>query len=309
MVTTLAFDRFLDENGLHAAYSRLTSEIDTILATAEMPEKDKRRRIEDASKRIRDLIRRGRLDPALGLGKEIMAAVDSSGLRHTFVSVRSSGLQEDTEEAAFAGAAETYLFVSTAELLERIKEVWTSFWLTRGILYQSDRVVRQGSARLAIVVQQMFDSQVSGVIFTTDPVSGRDVIVIEAGYGLGEGVVSGVVDVDRYYVDKADCSVVSVHVGNKAFMVKQHPSGKGTSIVPVETHLRDVPCLKKNDIRVNIAIALEDHYALSQDIEFGIANGKLSILQTRPVTTRGQGQIFLTREKVAEEAGIGRGRA
>ena len=309
MVTTLAFDRFLDENGLHAAYSCLTSEIDTILATAEMPEKDKRRRIEDASKRIRDLIRRGRLDPALGLGKEIMAAVDSSGLRHTFVSVRSSGLQEDTEEAAFAGAAETYLFVSTAELLERIKEVWTSFWLTRGILYQSDRVVRQGSARLAIVVQQMFDSQVSGVIFTTDPVSGRDVIVIEAGYGLGEGVVSGVVDVDRYYVDKADCSVVSVHVGNKAFMVKQHPSGKGTSIVPVESHLRDVPCLAKSDIRANIAIALEDHYALSQDIEFGIANGKLSILQTRPVTTRGQGQIFLTREKVAEEAGIGRGRA
>jgi len=76
--------------------------------------------------------------------------------------------------------------------------------------------------------------------------------------------------------------------------------------VPVESHLRDVPCLSKNDIRANIAIALEEHYALSQDIEFGIANGKLSILQTRPVTTRGQGQQFLAREKVAEEAGIGR---
>ena len=89
-----------------------------------MPEKDKRRRIEDASKRIRDLIRRG---PSIrrSTGKEIMAAVDSSGLRHTFVSVRSSGLQEDTEEAAFAGAAETYLFVSTAELLERSRR-WTS---------------------------------------------------------------------------------------------------------------------------------------------------------------------------------------
>jgi phosphoenolpyruvate synthase/pyruvate phosphate dikinase len=180
-------------------------------------------------------------------------------------------------------------------------------WLTRGILYQSERIVQQGSAKLAIVVQQMFESQVSGVIFTTDPVSGRDVIVIEAGYGLGAGVVSGVVDVDRYYVDKADNSVVSVHVGDKAFMVKKHPSGKGTSIVPVESSLRDVPCLTKNDLRVNVAIALEDHYALSQDIEFGIANGKISILQTRPVTTRGLGQTFLAREKVAEEAGIGRG--
>lgn len=124
------------------------------------------------------------------------------------------------------------------------------------------------------------------MIFTTDPVSGRDVIVIEAGYGLGEGVVSGVVDVDRYYVDKFDGSVSSVHVGKKVFMVKQHSSGKGTSIVPVESDLRDVPCLAKNDIRVNIAMALEEHYALSQDIEFGIANGKVSILQTRPVTTR-----------------------
>lgn len=264
-------------------------------------------KIGDASERIRDLIRHGNLNPADGLGREIMAAVDSCGLGNSFLSVRSSGLQEDTEEAAFAGVAETYLFVSRAELLYWIKEVWTSFWLTRGILYQSDRIVQQGSAKLAIVVQQMFESQVSGVIFTTDPVSGRDVIVVEAGYGLGAGVVSGVVDVDRYYVDKADNSVVSVHVGNKAFMVKQHPSGKGTSTVPVESSLRDVPCLAKSDIRVNVAKALEDHYALSQDIEFGIANGKISILQTRPVTTRGPAQTFLALEKVAEEAGIGRG--
>lgn len=307
MLTTFAFDQFLAENGARDAYLQLTSEIEVILATQALSEKDKRVKIAEASGQIRDLIRRGNLDLEIGLGRQIMAAVDSCGLRNSFLSVRSSGLQEDAEEAAFAGAAETYLFVSPAELLDRIKEVWSSFWLTRGILYQSDRIVQQGEAKLAIVVQQMFDSQVSGVIFSTDPVSGRDVIVIEAGYGLGEGVVSGTVDVDRYYVDKADNSVVSVHVGNKAFMVKQHSSGKGTSIVPVESNLRDVPCLRRNDIRVNIAISLEDHYALSQDIEFGIANGKIGILQTRPVTTRGLGQIILAREKVAEEAGIGRG--
>ena len=286
MVTTFAFDRFLEESGIRETYLRLTSEIEAMLATQEISDEDKHMKITNASERIRDLIRRGDLDSAVGVGREIMEAVDSYGLHNSFLGVRSSGLQEDTEEAAFAGAAETYLFVSPAELLDRIKEVWTSFWLTRGMLYRNDRTVRQGSAKLAIVVQQMFESQVSGVIFTTDPVSGRDVIVIEAGYGLGEGVVSGVVDVDRYYVDKFDGSVSSVHVGKKAFMVKQHSSGKGTSIVPVESDLRDVPCLAKNDIRVNIAMALEEHYALSQDIEFGIANGKVSILQTRPVTTR-----------------------
>ena len=143
------------------------------------------------------------------------------------------------------------------------------------------------------------------MIFTTDPVSGKDVIVIEAGYGLGEGVVSGVVDVDRYYVDKFDGSVSSVHVGKKAFMVTQHASGKGTSIVPVESDLRDVPCLAKKDIRANIAMALEDHYALSQDIEFGIANGKVSILQTRPVTTRGLGRALLAAEQSGGPGGSG----
>jgi protein-tyrosine-phosphatase len=286
MVTAFAFDRFLEENGILAAYLDLTSGIEAMLATQEVSYEDTRMKITDASERIRDLIRRGNLDSATGVGREIMEAVDSTGLRNSFLSVRSSGSLEDTEEAAFAGAAETYLYVSPAELLYWIKEVWTSFWLTRGMRYRSERIVRQGSSvKLAIVVQQMFESQVSGVIFTTDPVSGRDVIVIEAAYGLGEGVVSGVVDVDRYYVEKFDCSVSRVHVGKKAFMVKQHPSGKGTSIVPVESDLRDVPCLQKSDIRATIAMALEEHYALPQDIEFGIANGKLSILQTRPVTT------------------------
>ena len=286
MVTTFAFERFLEENGIGEAYAGMTAAIDAIFGSLELSDEDKRRQILDTSERIRDLILGGRLDPAAGVGREIMAAVEACELRNTCLSVRSSGLQEDTEEAAFAGAAETYLCVNPAELPNWIKKVWMSFWLTRGILYRGSRIVRQGTVKLAVVVQKMFDSQVSGIMFTTDPVSGRDVIVIEAGYGLGEGVVSGLIDVDRYYVDKFDGSVTSVHVGKKAFMVKQHPSGRGTSIVPVENELRDIPCLKEDDIRANIAMALEDHYALSQDIEFGIADGKVSILQTRPITTR-----------------------
>ena len=296
MVTTFAFERFLAENGARETYLHLTADIEATLANQEISDEEQQIQITDVAERIRDLIRRGNLGSAAGVGREIMAVVDSYGLRDSFLSVRSSGLQEDTEEAAFAGAAETYLFVSPPELLDWIKEVWTSFWLTRGILYRSDRIVQQGSAKLAIVVQQMFESQVSGVIFTTDPVSGRDVIVIEAGYGLGEGVVSGVVDVDRYYVDKFSGSVSSVHIGEKALMVKQHSSGKGTSIVPVDSDRRDLPCLTSSDVLTNIAMALEEHYALSQDIEFGIANGKVSILQTRPVTTRGLDGTLLAGE-------------
>ncbi len=286
MVTTFAFERFLEENGIGEAYAGMTAAIDAIISSRQLSDEDKRKQILDTSEQIRDLILGARLDPAAGVGLEIMAAVEAYELRSACLSVRSSGLQEDTEEAAFAGAAETYLCVNPAELLDWIKKVWTSFWLTRGILYRGSRIVRQGPVKLAVVVQKMFDSQVSGIMFTTDPVSGRDVIVIEAGYGLGEGVVSGLIDVNRYYVDKFDGAVTSVHVGKKAFMVKQHPSGRGTSIVPVDNGLRDIPCLKEEDIRANIAMALEEHYALSQDIEFGIADGKVSVLQTRPITTR-----------------------
>jgi pyruvate,water dikinase len=286
MVTTFAFERFLDENGIREKLARMTTEIDALHLEHGLSDEDLREHIVEASEAIRDLIFRGNLDANAGVGREIMQAVDTCGLRSACLSVRSSGLQEDTEEAAFAGAAETYLCVSPVELLDWIKTVWRSFWLTRGILYRSSRIVRQGPVKPAVVIQQMFESQVSGVMFTTDPVSGRDVIVVEAGYGLGEGVVSGLVDVDRYYVDKFDGSVTGIHVGKKSFMVRQHPSGKGTSIVPVDNDLRDTPCLKERDIRANIALALEEHYALSQDIEFAIADGKFCVLQTRPITTR-----------------------
>lgn len=286
MVTTFAFQRFLEENDLQDIHARISAAIDAVLVTKPTLDEDQRRQIVELSEQIRNLILQGNLDATAGVGREIMEAVDACGLKNASLSVRSSGLQEDTEEATFAGAAETYLYVNSDELLERIKSVWMSFWLIRGLLYRSNRIVRQGSIKPAVVVQKMFDSQISGVMFTTDPVSGRDVIVIEAGYGLGEGVVSGLVDVDRYYVNKFDGSVIDLHIGKKAFKVVPHPSGKGTAIEPVDNDLRDVPCLTKEDIKIKIAMALEEYYALSQDIEFGIADGKVCILQTRPITTR-----------------------
>ena len=287
MVTTFAFRRFLEENSLLSAYAEIMANIDAVLTVEGISSKDQYEKIVDLLEKIRQLILQGCLEPTTGIGREIMEAVDLYGLKDTYLSVRSSGLQEDTEEASFAGAAETYLYVSPDELLECIKKVWMSFWLIRGILYRHDRIIQQGPTKPAVVVQKMFHSQVSGVIFTTDPVSDRDVIVIEAGYGLGEGVVSGLVDVDRYYVNKFDGSVINLHIGKKAFKVMQNPSGKGTYIESVDNNLRDIPCLNEQDINIKIAMALEEHYALSQDIEFGIGNGKVSILQTRPITTRG----------------------
>ncbi len=287
MVTTYAFQRFLEENDLLDTYQELIVAIDQVLATEGMSHQNQYGKIADLLDKIRRLILRGRLESNAGVGGEIIQALSDYGLSDAQLSVRSSGLQEDAEEASFAGAAETYLYVDPVDLLEFIKKVWTSFWLIRGILYRHDRVIQQTMTRPAVIVQKMFNSQVSGVIFTTDPVSDRDVMVIEAGYGLGEGVVSGLVDVDRYYVNKFDGSVMNFHIGKKAFKVVQHRSGKGTCIEAVDNDWRDAPCLNEENINIEIAMALEEHYALSQDIEFGIDHGKVSILQTRPVTTRG----------------------
>ena len=286
MVTTQAFQRFLEENDLLDAYMKNIAAIDVVLAAKEIPDPDQYAKIVSLLEKIRSLILQGRLESDAGTGRKIIQAIHNHGLKDTYFSVRSSGLEEDTEEASFAGVAETYLYVSPDELLECIKKVWMSFWLMRGILYRSERIIQKIPIKPAVVLQEMFDSQVSGVIFTTDPVSDRDVIVIEAGYGLGEGVVSGLVDVDRYYVNKFDGSVINMHIGKKAFKVMRHPSGKGTCIESVDNALREVPCLNEQDINIPLIMALEEHYALSQDIEFGISNGKISILQTRPITTR-----------------------
>lgn len=287
MVTTFAFQRFLEENKMLDSYIKIVANIDKILENERLSHQNQYGEIAGLLEQVRNLIMRGQLDVENGVGREIMSAVQQCALQDSLLSVRSSGLQEDAEEASFAGAAETYLNISSGELLDAIKRVWISFWLIRGILYRHDRIVQQATTEPAVIVQKMFNSEVSGVIFTTDPVGDRDVIVIEAGYGLGEGVVSGLVDVDRYYVNKFDGSLINFHIGKKAFKIVQNPSGKGTCIEAVENDLRNVPCLSEEDINIEIAMALEEHYALSQDIEFGIENGKIAILQTRPVTTRG----------------------
>lgn len=286
MITTYAFEVFLKENNVFTIYQGLVSRIDQVLEDEGISHQNQYGEVAQLLEKIRELILHSTLEHESGLGYEITQALATYGLDQAQLSVRSSGLQEDTEEASFAGAAETYLYIDPSDVLSSIKKVWTSFWLIRGILYRHDRLIKQDMTKPAVIIQKMFDSQVSGVIFTTDPVSDRDVIVIEAGYGLGEGVVSGLVDVDRYYINKFDGSMIDFHIGSKAFQVVRHQSGKGTCIESVENELRNTLCLSEEHINIDIAMALEAHYALSQDIEFGISNGKVSILQTRPVTTR-----------------------
>ena len=178
------------------------------------------------------------------------------------VAVRSSACAEDSEAASYAGQQETYLnTLGGEEVCARMVDCWASFFSERAIFYRA----RKGSLAdlgMAVVVQKMLDPVKSGVIFTADPVSRRrDRMIIEAVFGLGEQVVSGEVTPDHYVVDRA---------GN----IKRE-------------QIVDKRVLEKDEIQqlVELARKLEERFGKPQDIEWGMENGKIYLLQSRPVTT------------------------
>jgi pyruvate,water dikinase len=177
------------------------------------------------------------------------------------VAVRSSACAEDSETASYAGQQETFLNVEGAEeVRRRIVECWASFFSDRALFYRK----RKGSLddlRMAVVVQQMVESEKSGVLFTVDPVQRRrDRMVVEAVFGLGEQVVSGEVTPDHYVLDR----------------------GGGVK----REHLVHGGVLDGDELRelAAMGVRLEEHFGRPQDIEWAIGD-RLYLLQSRPVTT------------------------
>lgn len=192
----------------------------------------------------------------------IISCYECLGGAHVKVAVRSSASAEDSEAASYAGQQETYLnVVGGDEVCARIVACWASFFSERAIFYRA----RKGSLAdlcMAVVVQKMLDPVKSGVIFTVDPVSRRrDRMIIEAVFGLGEQVVSGAVTPDHYVVDRA---------GN----VKRE-------------HIIDKRVLGPDEVQqlVELSRMLEERFGKPQDIEWGIEDGQIYLLQSRPITT------------------------
>jgi pyruvate,water dikinase len=217
-----------------------------------------------------------------GLAREILEAFRARGLDKTPVAVRSSAIQEDADDAAFAGAAESYLFVKPEELLGKIVENWASFWLPRGIRYRRRHGLPSSELRPATLIQTMSPAEVSGVIFTRNPVDSADEVVINAAYGLGEGVVSGVADADSYAARKSDGEEVLLpHVARKRWQVLEN------GLAPVPKPLRGKRVLTRDQTRrlAAVACAIERRFGRPMDVEFSIHEGRIVVLQARPITT------------------------
>lgn len=202
--------------------------------------------------------------------------------------VRSSATAEDLPSASFAGQQDTYLNVRGEEnILAQVKACFISLFTDRAILYRIQNGFEHREVKLSVVVQQMVQPEVSGTLFTADPVSGhRQIISIDASWGLGEALVAGMVTPDLYKVDKRDWSITECNVSEKQLAIWSLPEG-GTKTEDLVGEKRTAQVLDETQIieLAKIAAKIEAHYGSPQDIEWAITDGEIFIVQSRPITS------------------------
>ncbi len=203
------------------------------------------------------------------------------------VAVRSSAVDEDGHIASFAGQHETFLNISGIDdVIAAVERCWASFRTERALEYRRHKGLSSDGIRLAVLVQHMAPADVSGVVFSADPVTGdRNHAVVTASWGLGESIVGGTVTPDTWIVQKDSREIVERVVGDKRRMTVAVPDGSREVDVP--RLLRLLPSLTDDQIRemVDLAAALEEQMGWPVDIECAFGGGRLYLLQCRPITS------------------------
>ncbi len=274
-ITTTAYERFLTANRLETALRDLLS-----LAADEAWE---------AAVQLQQTVCTGQMGPRTR--DEILRAYRQLAggdlLACLPVAVRSSATAEDLPTASFAGQHTTLLNVRDEQhLLSAVLECWASLWSPQAISYRRRLGPAQHWPLVAVVVQLMVDAEVAGVAFSIDPIHGEEKVLIEATWGLGETVVCGDGGLDHYSVDRNTCvEIEPPSIGQK--VRKRVPSTKGgVSKVDVPAEMRNARVLTQEQVTqvAEAALALEQHFACPQDVEWAFAEGQLSILQSRPIS-------------------------
>lgn len=205
------------------------------------------------------------------------------------VAVRSSGTAEDLDDASFAGQQDTFLFViGNDDVVKYIKECWASLYNDRAIFYRREKCFDERSISIAVVVQCMVNAQKAGVMFTSNPITNdHDTLVLEAVWGLGEALVSGIVTPDNLWINKHTGDAAAEYISEKETMVVRLNERGGTKEVPVPEELREAPVLTDDERGqlVDLANKIEDFYKKPEDIEWAIVDGRVYLLQSRPITT------------------------
>ncbi|MDD5341484.1 MAG: PEP/pyruvate-binding domain-containing protein [Patescibacteria group bacterium] len=273
VITAKTFDQFLAETDL-------TQEIEAQLNKVNYEDVAS---AEEASKTIADLIHDAKFPK--DLEKEILSEFEKLGIE--YVAVRSSATAEDSSTASWAGELESFLNTDKDHLLGNIKKCWASLFTPRAIVYRMEKGMRKTKVSVAVVVQAMIQSEVSGICFTVHPVTkDKNQMIIEAGYGLGEAIVSGQITPDSYVIHKDDFKIIDINITEQEKKILRNPDG-GNHWILVEKDLREKQKLNNEQIieLVKICINIEKHYGFPCDIEWGFAQNKFYIVQSRPITT------------------------
>jgi len=250
-----------------------------------------------AIREIRELFQQAPLDPAIkaSLISAYEALAERCGCSEPAVAVRSSATGEDHHSASFAGQLETYLWIQGGEaVVSHTLRCWSALFEPHMIAYCDQVGVDYEDMVMSVGVQQMIDARSSGVLFTVNPINGdRSKIAIESCWGLGEGVVTGEIDVDRFMVDKVTFDVIDRHCGAKREAYRFVPERQGIERVPVPGDRAARLSLGDDEIGelARLGKRIERHYGRAMDVEWAVgkpagadAEEQFFILQARPET-------------------------
>lgn len=300
VVTAEAFRAFLDATGLRETIFPALASLDVEDSTA----------LQMASEQLRSLVLTAPLPESLRV--EISSAYARLLGGDSFVAVRSSATVEDMPGTSFAGMNETYLNVRRVDdLLDAVQHCWASLYGARVLYYRRKQNIAEEAIAIAVVVQQMADSESSGVMFTVNPATGdRNEIVIEGAFGLGETVVSGSVSPDHWEVAKDTLKLTNERLAIKHIRMDRIADGSNLTRSLPDDEGR-LPCLTHDQVlRVaTLGRQIEEHYGVAQDIEWALVGSELFIVQSRPVTaiggTQTQGETLV--RGLGAAPGIGAG--
>lgn len=291
VVTTSSFDRLIQVHNLD-------SKVQDIIATTNV---DDTSALLVASQKLKDIILSYPVPPeVVSRVIEAYGRLSNHDRNHStrsnktrdfpLVSVRSSATAEDLPTASFAGQQASFLNVKGEyKLIEAIRKCWASLFEPRAIFYRAKHGFSRAS--IAVIVQEMINSEKSGIIFTIDPTTGENIVLIEAIWGLGECIVGGEVSPDLYKVSKDKAGVeriIDIQISKKTKMRLRDHISDNTAEFDVPENKISVQVLNEEEMLKlsRYAVELEEHYGgVPQDIEFAIENNKIAILQTRAITT------------------------
>ncbi|MFZ7104124.1 MAG: phosphoenolpyruvate synthase [Peptococcaceae bacterium] len=272
-VTTEAYKRTMECN---KEFSSLLDQLSQLKVT----EKEK---IEEISKKIREVIEGAEIIKEIE--EAIRENISKLGEKHAYA-VRSSATAEDLPTASFAGQQDTYLnIIGKDAILQHVRKCWVSLFTDRAVIYRIQNNFEHDKVYLSVVVQKMIFPQVSGIMFTADPItSNRKVLSIDAGFGLGEALVSGFVNADIYKVRNG--KIINKKISTKKVGIYGLEYG-GTEERTIDIQKQDTQTLTDEQILQleTLGRGIEKHFSGPQDIEWCLFEGKFYIVQSRPITT------------------------